>query len=125
MYAIRSYYVSTVVSGERVEEHLQVVSGLKPEPVITSYSIHYTKLYDELSGSAAMKPSSNKASARRWVVKIGSALLTDEGRGLDQAAIRRWVDQMAALRKIGCTSSIDRKADGAAVKVERPSSRSP
>ena len=48
-----------------------------------------------------MKPAANKASARRWVVKIGSALLTDEGRGLDHAAIHRWVDQMAALRKAG------------------------
>jgi glutamate 5-kinase len=46
-----------------------------------------------------VKPAANKASARRWVVKIGSALLTDEGRGLDHAAIHRWVDQMAALRK--------------------------
>jgi len=48
-----------------------------------------------------VKPAANKASARRWVVKIGSALLTDEGRGLDHAAIHRWVDQMAALRKAG------------------------
>ncbi len=48
-----------------------------------------------------MKPSTGKASARRWVVKIGSAILTDQGRGLDQAAIRLWVDEMAALRKAG------------------------
>lgn len=37
----------------------------------------------------------------RWVVKIGSALLTNDGRGLDQAAISRWVDQLAALRAQG------------------------
>jgi len=48
-----------------------------------------------------MKPSAGKASARRWVIKVGSALLTDQGRGLDHATIRRWVDQMAALRKSG------------------------
>ena len=48
-----------------------------------------------------MKPVTGKASARRWVIKIGSALLTDQGRGLDHAAIRLWVDQMAALRKAG------------------------
>lgn len=48
-----------------------------------------------------MKPSAAKPSARRWVVKIGSALLTDEGRGLHKEAIHRWVDQMAALRKAG------------------------
>jgi glutamate 5-kinase len=34
-----------------------------------------------------------------WVVKIGSALLTDNGRGLDVIAIERWVAQMAFLRQ--------------------------
>ncbi|WP_421866905.1 glutamate 5-kinase [Motiliproteus sp.] len=37
----------------------------------------------------------------RWVVKIGSALLTNDGQGLDEQAIGGWVDQMAALRKQG------------------------
>ncbi|WP_404368349.1 glutamate 5-kinase [Marinobacter sp.] len=35
--------------------------------------------------------------ARRLVVKIGSALLTNDGRGLDVAALGGWVDQIAAL----------------------------
>lgn len=39
--------------------------------------------------------------ARRWVVKIGSALLTADGRGLDQAAMHVWVAQMMALRQAG------------------------
>lgn len=43
----------------------------------------------------------NITQARRWVVKIGSALLTDDGRGLDAAAIASWVAQMAALRARG------------------------
>ena len=34
---------------------------------------------------------------RRWVVKIGSALLTNEGSGLDYEAISLWVKQMAGL----------------------------
>ena len=34
---------------------------------------------------------------RRWVVKIGSALLTNDGRGLDREAIDGWVGQIAAL----------------------------
>lgn len=34
---------------------------------------------------------------RRWVVKIGSALLTNEGSGLDYDAIALWVEQMAGL----------------------------
>ena len=31
----------------------------------------------------------------RWVVKIGSALLTADGKGLDRPTLGRWVDQMA------------------------------
>lgn len=38
---------------------------------------------------------------RRWVFKIGSALLTDEGRGLDRDGISAWAGQMATLRKAG------------------------
>ncbi len=34
---------------------------------------------------------------RRWVVKIGSALLTNEGSGLDYESIKLWVQQMASL----------------------------
>lgn len=41
------------------------------------------------------------ADARRWVVKIGSALLTSDGRGLDCDAMATWVDQLVALRKNG------------------------
>jgi len=37
----------------------------------------------------------------RWVVKIGSALLTDDGKGLDQKAIALWVDQLVRLRAEG------------------------
>ncbi len=39
--------------------------------------------------------------ARRWVVKIGSALLTNDGQGLDAGAIAGWVAQMAHLRRQG------------------------
>jgi glutamate 5-kinase len=35
--------------------------------------------------------------AKRWVIKIGSALLTNDGAGLDCKAIDSWVDQIAAL----------------------------
>ena len=41
------------------------------------------------------------AQARRWVVKIGSALLTNNGQGLDRVAIADWVQQLVALRKEG------------------------
>ena len=48
-----------------------------------------------------MNDRSELTRARRWVVKIGSALLTDGGRGLHREAIADWVEQMAALRARG------------------------
>jgi len=39
--------------------------------------------------------------SRKWVVKIGSALLTDDGKGLDHVAIARWVDQLVMLKNQG------------------------
>lgn len=41
------------------------------------------------------------AQTKRWVVKIGSALLTNDGRGLNLDGISAWVEQMAALRQRG------------------------
>jgi glutamate 5-kinase len=41
------------------------------------------------------------SQAHRLVVKIGSALLTNDGRGLDAAVVGRWVDQIAALIQSG------------------------
>jgi glutamate 5-kinase len=41
------------------------------------------------------------AEARRLVVKVGSTLVTDEGRGLDAAAISQWAVQIAQLRALG------------------------
>lgn len=40
-------------------------------------------------------------SARRIVVKIGSALLTNDGRGLDLVSMAAWVDQLVNLRASG------------------------
>ena len=41
------------------------------------------------------------AAARRIVVKVGSSLVTNDGRGLDAAAIALWAQQIAALRDLG------------------------
>lgn len=49
-----------------------------------------------------MADRSEIAAARRWVVKVGSALLTDDGRGLDEDMITNLVAQLAALRGRGC-----------------------
>ncbi|HSH40537.1 MAG TPA: glutamate 5-kinase [Arenicellales bacterium] len=39
--------------------------------------------------------------ARRWVVKIGSALLTDQHSGLNAALVEQWIGQISALREQG------------------------
>jgi len=39
--------------------------------------------------------------ARRWVIKIGSSLVTAKGQGLDREAIADWCSQIAALRAEG------------------------
>ncbi len=41
------------------------------------------------------------SDCRRWVIKIGSSLLTNDGQGLDVLAIGGWVEQIAALRSAG------------------------
>jgi glutamate 5-kinase len=48
-----------------------------------------------------MRIVSALADARRVVVKVGSSLVTNDGRGLDLEAIARWADQIAALRRLG------------------------
>ena len=41
------------------------------------------------------------ANSRCWVVKIGSALITDNGRGLNRTALSAWTHQIARLHKNG------------------------
>lgn len=43
----------------------------------------------------------NVSRARRWIIKIGSSLLTDGGQGLDHQAIAQWCAQISALRSAG------------------------
>jgi glutamate 5-kinase len=40
-------------------------------------------------------------SGQRWVIKIGSALLTNDGKGLNRLGIQAWVDQIADLMSQG------------------------
>ncbi len=41
------------------------------------------------------------SDAKRWVVKIGSALLTQDGKGLDYPAIQAWAEQIVTLKQQG------------------------
>ncbi|ANF59315.1 glutamate 5-kinase [Halotalea alkalilenta] len=51
--------------------------------------------------SAQVPDRASLDRARCVVVKIGSSLLTNDGRGLDEVAIGGWVDQLIALRALG------------------------
>jgi glutamate 5-kinase len=49
----------------------------------------------------AKKISKILQDARRIVIKVGSSLVTNDGRGLDESAIGQWCRQLAALRRDG------------------------
>lgn len=40
-------------------------------------------------------------NAKRLIVKVGSSLVTNDGKGLDSAAIAKWAAQIAQLRQMG------------------------
>jgi glutamate 5-kinase len=40
-------------------------------------------------------------NARRLIVKVGSSLVTNDGKGLDESAIAKWAEQIARLRALG------------------------
>lgn len=40
-------------------------------------------------------------NSKRLIIKVGSSLVTNDGRGLDHAAIAKWADQIARLRQMG------------------------
>ncbi|MDO8889520.1 glutamate 5-kinase [Hydrogenophaga sp.] len=53
------------------------------------------------TGLMPLRVNSALKTARRIVVKVGSSLVTNEGRGLDEEAIGQWSEQLAALVKDG------------------------
>ncbi|TFZ01574.1 glutamate 5-kinase [Ramlibacter rhizophilus] len=56
---------------------------------------------EEHSSSSSTQTAAVLRAARRIVVKVGSSLVTNEGRGLDEAAIREWSRQLAVLAQGG------------------------
>ena len=48
-----------------------------------------------------MNQKTETKQAKRWVVKIGSSLITNEGQGLNLSAIKAWMNEFAELRKQG------------------------
>ncbi|WP_322315849.1 glutamate 5-kinase [Hydrogenophaga sp.] len=60
-----------------------------------------TMLLADNTGLMPLRVNSALKAARRIVVKVGSSLVTNEGRGLDEEAIGQWSEQLAALVKDG------------------------
>ncbi len=60
-----------------------------------------TMLLADNTGLMPLRVNSALKTARRIVVKVGSSLVTNEGRGLDEEAIGQWSEQLAALVKDG------------------------
>jgi len=54
-----------------------------------------------MNSELSNQPASFMAGARRIVVKVGSSLVTNEGRGVDAEAIGNWARQLAALAREG------------------------
>ena len=48
-----------------------------------------------------MKTRQQLGSSKRWVIKVGSSLVTRDGKGLDHDQIRAWVEQIRTLRSDG------------------------
>src|SRR3990167_8629160 len=56
---------------------------------------------DDSMNVNGMAPAAVFKTARRIVVKVGSSLVTNDGRGLDEEAIGQWSQQLAALVQQG------------------------
>lgn len=48
-----------------------------------------------------MKTREELGRSKRWIIKVGSSLLTNHGKGLDYELIADWVNQIAQLRRNG------------------------
>jgi len=51
--------------------------------------------------TATTQPQSLVRQAKRLIIKVGSSLVTNDGKGLDHAAIANWAAQIAQLRALG------------------------
>ena len=54
-----------------------------------------------MTGAVGQSDRRLLTDARRWVIKVGSALLTNDGRGLDASVVKMLADQLVALRSQG------------------------
>ncbi len=63
--------------------------------------IKVTEKSNKIRKNKPMNRETYTTQGKRWVIKIGSALLTKDGKGLDYQAIKDWAAQIATLRQKG------------------------
>ncbi len=63
--------------------------------------VRVTSTVQQASDCVQQASGGGRLSGRRWVIKIGSALLTNDGQALNFEGIRSWVRQIVILKKHG------------------------
>ena len=58
-------------------------------------------LYNSNAATSDTSMNSVIQQAKRLIIKVGSSLVTNDGKGLDHVAIARWAEQIAHLRTLG------------------------
>ena len=58
-------------------------------------------LYNSNAATSIASMNSVIQNAKRLIVKVGSSLVTNDGKGLDHLAIAKWAEQIAHLRTLG------------------------
>src|SRR5438309_5629998 len=81
---------------------IPALRGPSPAARVTAPRRELLPLWGQRSGVSRKREGTPMSrlvqSARRIVVKVGSSLLTNDGRGLDHAAVARWAGEIARLR---------------------------
>lgn len=76
-------------------------AGRTPEFAATDIRQHFFPFLQTVFMSFDTTAKSVVAKARRLVIKVGSSLVTDDGRGVDIPAVERWAEQIAVLHAQG------------------------
>ena len=90
-------FAITAINGEGCRELVyKIQEWLDAHPAAPA------ELAGDAAGALTTRPMATPvAAAACLVVKVGSSLVTNDGRGLDHAAVARWAEQIAELRGAG------------------------
>jgi hypothetical protein len=82
---------------QKLQEALDRLPRVSPAAVPDSCRRAHFRTISSKTGKPPEMATTRTASARRMVIKVGSALVTNNGEGLDLAAIDEWARQIAEL----------------------------